>query len=307
MRLVIALGGNAILRKGESGFPEEEWRNIIKTAQLIASSIGPHDEVVITHGNGPQVGYLLEVMQMSSSTHPVQSMDLADAMTQGWLGFMLQNAIDNALKGSRRVIAVITRTLVDEHDPSFSNPTKFVGSYFNEDEASKLSSKYGWTFRRDPRGGLRRVVPSPDPIDVLEAPIIEKLIGEGYIVVAVGGGGIPVVKTEGGLRPVEAVVDKDLASSLLAVKIRADRLVIATDVKGVAIDFGKPTQRWLESVKVDELENLYRAGMFPPGSMGPKVDAAIRFVKATSRQAVIGSLEDLPLLIRGEAGTVVMP
>ncbi|WP_117354125.1 carbamate kinase [Acidilobus sp. 7A] len=305
MRVVIALGGNAILRKGESGRPEEQWRNIRRTASLIASTF-PNDEVIITHGNGPQVGYLLEIMNLAKG-YPAQSMDLANAMTQGWLGFMLQAAVEDAFKGTRRAVTLITRTLVSPQDPSFKNPTKYVGGYFSKEEASKLSAEFGWVFKEDPRGGYRRVVPSPEPMDILESDIIDGLVKSGVIVISTGGGGIPVIKTSEGLRPVEAVVDKDLASSLLAVKLKADLFIILTDVKGVAINFGKPGELWLREVRADELESYYRRGEFPPGSMGPKVLAAIKYVSATRRTAIIGSLDELPEMLRGASGTAVKP
>ncbi|MGC9112623.1 carbamate kinase [Acidilobus sp.] len=305
MRVVIALGGNAILRKGERGSPEEQWSNVRRTASLIAKTF-QQDEIIVTHGNGPQVGYLLEVMNAARG-YPSQSMDLADAMTQGWLGFMLQTALEEAFQGRRRAVAIITRTLADANDPSFKNPTKFVGAYFSEAEAKRLSSEYGWTFKQDPRGGYRRVVPSPEPLDILESDLIEELAREGMIVISAGGGGIPVMRTPEGLRPVEAVVDKDLASSLLAVKLKADLFIILTDVRGVAVGFGKPNERWLDEVSADELEEYYRKGEFPPGSMGPKVLAALRFVRSTGKTAMIGSLDELPEVVRGSSGTRIRP
>ena len=306
MMLVVALGGNAILRKGQRGTPEEQWLNVTRAARLIVNATD-NDNVVVTHGNGPQVGYLLEAMEAAADRYPRQSLDIAVAMTQGWLGYLLAHALDEALRAreaGRGVAAVITRVLVDPNDPAFRNPTKPIGAYYTAEEAARLAREKGWVFREDPRGGYRRVVPSPRPLEVLEAPLIAKLAASGYYVVAVGGGGIPVVRDpSGSLKPVEAVIDKDLASSLLARQVRADRLVILTDVPGVAVNYGKPGERWLDELRAGEARRLLEAGEFPPGSMGPKVQASIEFVEATCKDAIIGSLDDALRVVKGEAGT----
>ncbi|MGC9071729.1 MAG: carbamate kinase [Acidilobus sp.] len=306
MRVVVALGGNAVLRKGESGTSKEIWKNIRTAASMLAGPIADK-EAVITHGNGPQVGYLLEAMTCASSSYPPQDIDAADAMTQGWLGYMIQTALEEALLGKRRVVALLTRVLVQANDPSLANPTKFIGRFLGRGEAETLSRKYGWTFREDPRGGYRRVVASPEPLEVLEAPIIDSLLRERYIVVAGGGGGIPLISDGSRLVPVEGVVDKDLTSSLLAIDLKADLFVTLTDVEGVAVNYDKPDMRWLREVTVSELRRLYQEGQFPAGSMGPKVLAAIRFVETTGRTAVIGNLDRAPDVIAGRAGTVVVP
>ncbi len=306
MRILVALGGNAILRKGESGYPEEIWGNVRRSADLLAEVMADN-EVVVTHGNGPQVGYLLEAMMGVAGTYPPQGIDAADAMTQGWLGYLIQSAIEEAIGYRKRAVALVTRVLVRSDDPSLKNPTKPVGRYVSREEADDLSRRYGWTFKEDARGGYRRVVPSPEPIDVVEAPIIEGLLREGLVVIAAGGGGIPVMMAGGRLVPVEGVVDKDLTSSLLAVKLKVDRFVILTDVEGVAVNYGRPNQRWLREVSASELKRLYQEGQFPSGSMGPKVLAAIRFVESTGRPAVIGDLDRAAKVILGSAGTVVVP
>lgn len=306
MRILVALGGNAILRKGEKGHPEEIWENVRKSAKLLANVV-MDNEVVVTHGNGPQVGYLLEAMMSVAGKYPPQGIDAADAMTQGWLGYMIQSAIEEAVDYRKHAVTIVTRVLVRGDDPSLSSPTKPVGRYVSKEEADELSRKYGWTFREDVRGGYRRVVPSPEPVDIIETPIIEMLLREGFVVIAAGGGGIPVVRSDGRLVPVEGVVDKDLTSSLLAVRLGADRFVILTDVQGVAVNFGRPDQRWLREVPASELKRLYQEGQFPSGSMGPKVLAAIRFVEATGRPAIIGDLDRAADVISGSAGTVVIP
>jgi carbamate kinase len=226
-------------------------------------------------------------------------------MTQGWLGYLIQTALEEALGFRRRVITLITRVLVDAKDPSFLNPSKPVGRIVSQREAEELSKRYGWKFKQDPRGGYRRVVPSPEPLEVLELPIIERLIKDGTVVIAAGGGGIPLVRQDDRLMPVEAVIDKDLASALLAIGLRADKFVILTDVEGVAINYGRQDQRWLREVTTEELKVLYAKGEFPPGSMGPKVLAAVRFAEATGNPAIIGSLDEAPDVIAGRRGTIV--
>ncbi len=308
MRLVVALGGNAFQRKGQRGTPEEQWATARSAASRLAPVIAGVEEVVVTHGNGPQVGYLLEAFESLPPGKPRQTLDLAVAMTQGWLGFLIANSLEAELARlgkPRRVAVVATRVEVDPDDPAFSNPTKFVGSYYSKEEAEELARRYGWVFREDPRGGYRRVVPSPRPRHVVEVDVIRRLIADGVVTVAVGGGGIPVVRADGGYKPVEAVIDKDLASARLALEIDADKLVILTDVPAVAVSYGRPGQRWLRRLTVDEARRLMERGEFPPGSMGPKVEAAVEFVSATCREAVIGGLDEAGEVLEGRAGTVV--
>jgi len=307
MLVVIALGGNALLRKKDSGHPEEQWRNVSRAAEQLAEIAREGINLVITHGNGPQVGYLLEAFESLPASKPRQSLDIAVAMTQGWIGYLLQHSLSRYLAKlavRRDVVSIVTRVVVDRNDPAFANPTKFVGSYYSREEAERLSREKGWVMRPDPRGGWRRVVPSPRPVDIIEKDVIRSLTLSGVITIAVGGGGIPVDKD---LIPVEAVIDKDLASSLLARLINADRFVILTDVPGIAIDYGKPTQRWLREVSKDELKELYEKGLFPPGSMGPKVKAIIEYVEHTGNTAVIGALEEASRVYRLESGTVIYP
>ncbi len=303
MLTVIALGGNALLRKGQRGTIEEQWDTVSKAAAILSRALRDVN-AVITHGNGPQVGYLLEAFEMLPKDRPRQPLYLAVAMTQGWIGFLLQHSLSQ-LMGGREVLAVPTRVTVRRDDPEFSNPSKPIGPYYSEEEARRLAREFGWILKRDPRGGYRRVVPSPKPVRVLEAAYIARLAEAGIIVVAVGGGGIPVLDDT--LEPVDAVVDKDLASSLLAYTIGARRLVILTDVPGVAVNYGRPGQRWLTEVTVSELKHLYRMGHFPPGSMGPKVAAAIEFVEKTRGTAHIGPLDRALEVLAGTTGTIVKP
>ncbi len=299
--LVVALGGNALLRKGQRETPRDLWETIHETARKLKPIIEEKREIVLTHGNGPQVGLILEAFSYLPETRPHPSLDMMVAMTQGWLGYMIQHAIEAVT--ATRFLVVPTRVKVSKRDPAFANPTKFVGVFYTEEEAKRLSRERGWIMKPDPRGGWRRVVPSPVPLEILEAPLIKQLVTTTPLI-AVGGGGIPV---DEGMKPVEAVVDKDLASSLLARTIDAEALIILTDVRGVAINYRKPGEKWLTRVSVRELEEYYERGEFPPGSMGPKVKAVIEFVKTTGRRAAIGSLDEAYLVYKGVSGTQVYP
>ncbi|MEB3799040.1 MAG: carbamate kinase [Desulfurococcales archaeon] len=306
--LVIALGGNAFLRKGQPKTVDHQWKNVMLAAKQIVDIYMKGYRIVVTHGNGPQVGMIMEWMESLKDRYPPLTMDIATAMTQGWLGYMLMQSIGNELESrgvDRKVVSIVNQVLVDKDDPAFSNPTKFIGGYYSREEAEMLSKEKGWIMKPDPRGGYRRVVPSPTPIRNIEREAITRLLEEEYIVIASGGGGVPVVEENGILRGVEAVIDKDLASSILAQNISADGLVIATDVEGVYLDYGTSKQRIIRRISVDELEKLYEEGLFPPGSMGPKVRACIEFVKRTGKWAVIGSLENLEEAITGDAGTYI--
>ncbi len=308
--LVLALGGNAFMRKGEG--IEKQWDNVRTAAKAIVELVEKGYRVVVTHGNGPQVGLILEwIHKVSPHLASALTMDIAGAMTQGWLGYMLQQAIGNELEErglSRRVATIVTQVLVDKNDPAFANPTKYVGSYYDCKEAADIARKTGWVFKPDPRGGCRRVVPSPRPLEVVELDAIKKLVGSDYIVVAVGGGGVPVVRENHVLRGVEAVIDKDLASSLLARSIGADIFVILTDVDHVYIDYGKPSQKPLKLLTTSEARRLLEEGQFPPGSMGPKVQAAIEFVEARgdNAYAAIGRLEEALDVVEGRKGTKII-
>ncbi|MCE4627919.1 MAG: carbamate kinase [Desulfurococcales archaeon] len=302
--IVVALGGNALLRKGQRGTVEEQWETVSHAANQLARIARDGVRLVLTHGNGPQVGMILEAFEQLPRDKPRPTLDVATAMTQGWLGYMIAHSIERALGWERRAVAIVSRVIVSRDDPAFKNPTKFIGSYYTEEEARRLMREKGWIMKPDPRRGWRRVVPSPEPRHIIEYERIREAAERGYIVVAVGGGGIPVDEN---LDPVEAVVDKDLASSLLARQIGADKLVILTDVPGVAINYGKPGEKWLREVSAGDLLKLYEEGHFPPGSMGPKVLAAIRFTIETGRPSAIGLLEEAYEVYKGDKGTQVLP
>ncbi|NJE46669.1 carbamate kinase [Thermococcus sp. GR7] len=311
-RVVIALGGNAILQRGQKGTYEEQMTNVMKTAKQIVDIILDGDyEVVITHGNGPQIGALLLHMDAGQQIHgiPAQPMDVAGAMTQGQIGYMIQQAIRNELKRrgvERPVATIVTQTLVDKNDPAFQNPSKPVGPFYDEETAKKLAREKGWTVIEDSGRGWRRVVPSPDPIGHVETPVIRELVEKGFIVIASGGGGVPVVEEDGMLKGVEAVIDKDLAGEKLAEEVNADIFMILTDVNGAAINYGKPDEKWLGRVTVEELRRYYEEGHFKKGSMGPKVLAAIRFVEWGGERAVIAALDKAVEALEGKTGTQVI-
>lgn len=311
--IVIALGGNAFLQKDEKGTVEEQWKNVKAAAKTIVELVKMGYRVVVTHGNGPQVGNVMEWMEALKDRIPPLTMDIAGAMTQGWIGYMLQQAIQNelidqGLDHRYRVVALINQVVVRSDDPAWSNPTKYVGPYYSEEEAKRLAAEKGWTVKPDPRGGWRRVVPSPDVVDNVEKEAIKALLERDFIVIASGGGGIPVVRDERGRhRGVEAVIDKDLGGQLLAKLVGADHFIILTDVDGAYINFGKPDQRLLRVLTVSEAKRLLEQGVFGAGSMGPKVKACIRFTESTGRESFIGHLYKALPTLRGETGTKFVP
>ena len=294
-----ALGGNALLQRGEKPAAEIQQHHVVEAVTQLAK-ICEHNDIVLTHGNGPQVGMLA----LESANDPLLEhafpFDALGAQTQGMIGYWLVEALSNAV--NRRVVALVTRTIVDSNDPAFAAPTKFVGRGYSKDDAVRLGAGK-WSLRLD--GALwRRVVASPEPVEILEMATIEGLVRSGTIVVCAGGGGIPVARDkQGQLSGVEAVIDKDLGAALLARDVKADALLILTDVPCVYADYGLVTQRPLHQATVTEL----RVMDFAAGSMGPKVEAVCRFVNATGKRAAIGTFEDAPGLLDGSAGTTILP
>jgi carbamate kinase len=310
-RVVIALGGNAILQRGQRGTYEEQMSNVRKTAKQIVEIILDNNyDVIITHGNGPQVGNLLLQQDAGEAYNiPAQPMDVCGAMTQGQIGYMIQQAITNELKKRglyKPVATIVTQVLVDKDDPAFQNPSKPVGPFYDEETAKKLAREKGWVVIEDSGRGWRRVVPSPGPKDIVEKDVIRDLVERGFIVIASGGGGIPVVEEDGRLKGVEAVIDKDLAGERLAEVVNADVFMILTDVNGAAINYGKPDEKWLGRVTLDELRRYYEEGHFKKGSMGPKVLAAIRFVEWGGERAVIAALDKAVQALKQKTGTQVI-
>jgi carbamate kinase len=302
MRIVIALGGNALLRRGEPMTTEVQRRNIRIAAAAIAPLAARHS-VVVAHGNGPQVGLLSLQAEAYKGAEPYP-LDVLDAGTQGMIGYLIQEELRNLLPPGQQVATLLTMIMVDPDDPAFAQPTKFVGPVYAKEDADKLAAEKSWAFRQD-GSAWRRVVPSPKPRQILEIEPITWLLDRGAVVICAGGGGIPTVhpsSAPGALAGVEAVIDKDLASELLAEDVAADLFLMATDVDGVYLDWGTAQQRRLDRVTPEEL-----AGHdFAAGSMGPKVEAAARFAAKTGKRAAIGSLADIAGIVAGTAGTNVI-
>jgi carbamate kinase len=299
MRVVVALGGNALLQRGESPDAENQEANVRLAVASIAE-LARHHDVVVTHGNGPQVGLLAFESEHDQSLTAPYPLDVLGAETEGMLGYWLQRELSNALPG-RDVVTVLTQTVVDEHDPAFSDPAKFIGQVYDESTAKRLATRFGWTIKAD-GAHWRRVVPSPAPVEFIELGSIKTLVDSGALVICAGGGGVPVVRGANGLNGIEAVVDKDRAAALLARKLGADALLLLTDVPAVELNFGTSQARPLGRVTVAEL----RGTKFAAGSMAPKIAAACEFVEAGGSFAAIGALDRAMELSSGETGTVVV-
>ncbi|MBI4269574.1 MAG: carbamate kinase [Candidatus Rokubacteria bacterium] len=306
-RLVVAIGGNA-LRTDAGGSATEWFDALTRSLPPLLDLVAAGHRLVLTHGNGPQVGEELLRMEIAKLVIPALTLDLCVAETQGSMGFAIQQVFGNLLRGRGlpvRVAALVCQVVVDPADPAFARPTKPIGMFYREAQAARLAKESGWQVVEDAGRGWRRVVPSPRPVRVVEAPLVRALVDAGAIPVAVGGGGIPVVETPGGLRGVEAVIEKDLASVVLAQALGADAVLFLTGVERVAVGWGTPRQRFLSRLTIREAQRLLAAGEFPPGSMGPKVEAAAEFVEAGGR-AVITSLDRVAEAVAGRAGTAIV-
>jgi carbamate kinase len=305
---VVAVGGNALIRDEAHRSIADQYETACATAPYVVDMLEAGSRVVLTHGSGPQMGFILRRSELSLAEINPVPMDYAGADLQGAIGYMFVKALRNEFRRrglAREVAAVVTQVRVDRDDPAFADPTKPIGSPMDEATARERAESLGWQVRIDPGRGWRRVVPSPMPKAIVDLAVIAHLVDAGYVVVACGGGGIPVVLQENGeYQGVEAVIDKDLSSSLLARELHADRLVIATGVERVALDYGKPTQRWLDRLSLAEAQALLAAGQFDRGSMGPKIDAAIRYV-AGGGEAIITDPPHLAAALAGRAGTRV--
>ncbi len=307
-RVVIALGGNALLRRGAADTYDEMYAAARAAAERIADIAAAGWEVVVTHGNGPQVGRIL--MQQEAAAKQVHPMplDVCGAESQGQIGYLLQVTIGDVFfeRGMERpVVTILTLTRVRAQDPAFRSPTKFVGPFFTEAQAHRREEQRGWAMRPDPHGGWRRVVPSPKPYSIVETPAIRQLVGAGVIVIAGGGGGVPVIEKGPRLIGKEGVVDKDLAAAILAHEVDAKVLLILTDVPRVQRGFGSLMPEEIERMDVAEARRLLKRGEFGAGSMGPKVEAAVRFVRGGGRRAVIAELEQARAALGGTAGTTI--
>jgi carbamate kinase len=308
--LLIAVGGNSLIRAGQRGTIVEQFANARCVAQQIAELAHRGYRIVVTHGNGPQVGSQLIRSESGSSQTYTLPLDVCVAMTQGEIGFILQTSLESALRerGLDIPVAVlITQVLVNRHDEAFSRATKPIGPFYSEEAAMRKREELGWDIVEDAARGYRRVVPSPKPCTILGLSVIGSLMREGTIVVAVGGGGIPVVAENGTVRGVEAVIDKDRVSALLANRLELDRMVISTDVPEVYVDFKKPTQRALRCVSVEDMRQFLREGQFLEGSMKPKIEAAIDFLDSGGDEVIITSPSHLVASVEGSAGTHIRP
>jgi len=308
---VVAIGGNSLITDSAHQSVPDQWGAVRETATHIAAMIGQGWNVVVTHGNGPQVGFILLRSELSrSKLHPVP-LDSCGADTQGAIGYMIQQALANEFlrRGiERQVVTLVTQALVDADDPALQRPSKPIGQFYTEEQAKELQAKDGWAMVEDAGRGWRRVVASPRPKEIIERAAIQTMINDGFIVIAAGGGGIPVVRNaHGELRGIEAVIDKDLASSLLASSIKADLLLISTAVEKVALNYRKPDQRDLDMLSASEAKRYFDEGQFAKGSMGPKVQAALEYLERGGNAALITMPESIERALAGETGTWILP
>jgi carbamate kinase len=306
---VLAIGGNSLIKDKDHIALSSQYEAIQETSTYIAGLIAEGLNLIITHGNGPQVGFIYRRGELARHELPLIPLDICGADTQGAIGYMIQMALLNDLRKlgiEKKVAAVVTKTIVDRDDPSFQNPSKPIGSFMSEEEAILRRKEAGWQVIEDAGRGFRRVVPSPLPKEIIELYVIRLLIENGYTVIAAGGGGIPVIRNErGDLEGVEAVIDKDLSSSLLARNIGADTLIISTAVDAVYLNFGKTDQRAIRYTTLPEIKQYLKEGHFKPGSMKPKIEAIIHFLEGGGQKAIITSPENLLKAIRGESGTTI--
>ncbi len=305
---VIAIGGNSLSRPGELGAFEDQQRNARVTCEGIADVLAAGYRVVLTHGNGPQVGRALLRAELAQPELPPLRLDECDAETEGETGYLLQQTLHNTLAAQGRrttVVSFLTQVVVDSDDPAFGNPTKPIGPFYRYEEGLERKRKLGWTMVEDSGRGWRRVVPSPEPLEIVELHAIRACLGAGVVVIAAGGGGIPVVRRHGQLEGIDAVIDKDRSSAVLAKGLRAELLLFSTAVDRVAWHYGRADQRPLERLPWEEAQEYLEAGEFPPGSMGPKIEAALDFLRAGGRRAIITSPEKIRAALRREAGTEI--
>jgi carbamate kinase len=308
--IVIAIGGNSLIKDDKHMSVPDQYAAVVETARHITDLVEGGFRVVITHGNGPQVGFILLRSEHSRGILHEVPLDSIGADTQGAIGYQVQQALQNEFRRRRRkqsVATIVTQTLVDKNDPAFQKPSKPIGQFYKKEEAEDRMRVEKWTMVEDAGRGWRRVVPSPKPVRIVEAEVIRHLVNEGYVIIAAGGGGIPVVQDEqGNLRGIAAVIDKDLASAVLAKEIGADLLVISTAVEKVCLNFGKPDQKTLDRLTIAEAKQYIAEGHFKPGSMLPKVQACIRFIEEGGTEALITCPEALPAALAGRTGTRIV-
>ncbi len=306
---VIAVGGNSLIRAGEKGAIPEQIANARVIGKAIVALMKTGLHIVVTHGNGPQVGAQLLRSERAAGQVYEQGLDVCVATTQGEIGYILQQALQLELHAAgvlKPVTTVLTQVVVRADDPAFKKPTKPIGPFYSQAAAEEKVKQFGWDMVEDASRGYRRVVASPIPVEIIEADVIRDVMDQGILVIAAGGGGIPVVRENGGIRGVDAVIDKDRASVLLAMQLSTDLLVFSTDADHVYVRFKQPGQYPLKRVSIEEIAAYQAAGEFPPGSMGPKVEAAVTFLKAGGKEAIITSLDNLAEAVTGEAGTHII-
>ena len=306
---LLAIGGNSLIKDRNHIALSSQFEAIQESSRYIAELIAKGLSMVITHGNGPQVGFIYRRGELARHELPLIPLDICGADTQGAIGYMIEMALLNEfhkLGIVKKVAAVVTKTIVDSDDPSFHHPSKPIGSFMSEDEALSHRDEFGWHILEDAGRGFRRVVPSPIPRDIIELDVIKLLVEAGYIVIAAGGGGVPVIRNEqGGFKGVEAVIDKDLGSSLLARNLGADTFIISTAVDAVYLNFGRKDQKAIRSAVLPEIKRYMAEGHFKPGSMMPKIEAIIEFLEGGGKKAIITSPDKLLKAVEGEAGTTI--
>jgi carbamate kinase len=307
---LIAFGGNALLPENQRGLQEEQMRNAQKAAKLMVHIVGKGYELIIVHGNGPQVGNLLIQMEEAVTKIPPFTLEVCDAMTEGSMGFMLERAIINELRTrslDKEVATLVTQVLVDREDPAFQSPTKPVGPFYSKYRAQMLAREKKWTMIEDAGRGYRKVVPSPKPIDVVSKWIIRDLVHDGRIVIAAGGGGVPIIINGRGLfKGMEAVIDKDYVASLIAREVKVDLFIILTNIERVYLDYGTPQEHPVEIMTAGEAKDYLSHGQFPAGSMGPKIEAAIEYIEAGGEEVLITSASHLKAALIGRSGTRIV-
>lgn len=308
---VVALGGNSLLRPEDRGTAQDQMQHMRETTVILADLIEEGYDLVFTHGNGPQVGNILLQNEIASNKVPPLPLDICGAQTQGQIGYMFQQILGNELRKRniyRNIASVVTQVLVDKEDKAFYNPTKFVGPYYSEEEADRITRNKDWVLKKTSEGKFRRVVPSPTPKRIIESKIIKDLVfsgEEGYIVIAAGGGGVPVIEEDGELKGVEGVIDKDLASAVLAKEIHEKFFIMLTRVDQVYLDYGTEKQRPIFEMDVDEAKEYMTEGQFPAGSMKPKIEASIHFLERGGEKVLITTPECLSEALKGESGTYI--
>jgi len=307
---VLAIGGNSLIKDKTHIALSSQYEAVEETAKYIAELIAEGLNMVITHGNGPQVGFLYRRGELARSELPLIPLDICGADTQGAIGYMIEMALLNEFGKmgiSKKIVAVVTKTIVNRDDPSFHHPTKPIGSFMSEEEALSHKGEFGWYILEDAGRGFRRVVPSPIPREIIELGVIRLLVDHDHVVIAAGGGGVPVIRNEqGGFEGVEAVIDKDLGSSLLARKLGADTFIISTSVDAVYLNFGKKDQKPIRRAGLSEMRQYMKEGHFKPGSMLPKIEAIIEFLEHGGENAIITSPDNLLRAVKGEAGTTII-